>query len=164
MPRMQIDLEHLFLLVGQVLGHLGLGPAQHHRADPVPQSGEPIGMLPAFDRSLVELAEPGRVGEHPGRGERQHGPQIHQAVLQRRPGHGDGEVNAHPADGRVGLGLMVLHELGLIQDQSGPGHRPVGLVIQPEQGVRGDHDVSAGDIFRERASPLPFGLLHLDDP
>ena len=69
-PRVQVYLQYLFLLGGQVRGHLLLRPAHDERPDPPPQLAEQLG-VPFLDRLGVVVAEAGRARKQPGRGDGQ---------------------------------------------------------------------------------------------
>ena len=58
----------------------------------------------------------------------------------------------------VGLGRLVLHELGLVQDQSGPGLGLVGLGVETEERIGGHHDVVFGSDRCQRAGGPPLGV------
>ena len=150
---MQLDLEGLLLLGRQVGGHQLLRAALDERLDPAPQAGEPLGVAAALDRPRVLLGEPLRIGEQPGRRDRQQRPQLHQVVLHRGAGDRQLERRRQLADALVGLGLVVLDELRLVEDQAGPVHRAVGVSFEAEQRVGRDDDVGGGDLVDRAARP-----------
>ena len=57
--RVQVDLQDLLLLGGQVGGHLFLGAAQDQRLDPPLELGQPLGVALLLDRAGVVVAERG---------------------------------------------------------------------------------------------------------
>ena len=115
--RVELDLEHLLLLGRQLRRDAFLGAAQHQRPDPPTQLAQPIASLPRSIGPAVVLGEPVRDREKPRRRDREQRPQVHQAVLQRRAGDRQLERRRQPAGALVGLGLVVLDELGLVEDQ-----------------------------------------------
>ena len=114
-PGMQIHLEHLLLLGGQVRGHLLLRAPHDQRPDPAAQLREQLWPVAVLDRPGVEVAEPARVREQPGRGDRQQRPELHQVVLHRRAGDRELERRGQLPGALVGLRLVVLDELRLVQ-------------------------------------------------
>ena len=151
--RMQLHVEGLLLLGGEIRGHQLLRAALEQRLDPAPQACEPLAVAAALDRPRVLLGEPLRVGEQPGRGDRQQRPQLHQVVLHRRSRDRQLERRGQLADAAVGLRLVVLDVLRLVEDQPRPGHRAVGVRLEPEQRVRRDHDVGGGDLLDRAPRP-----------
>ena len=111
---------------GQFGCHLFLGPPQHQRPDPASQPGQLLAVVAALDRPRVVLGEPGRAGEQPRRHDRQQRPQLHQVVLHRRAGDRELERRGQLPGALVGLGLVVLDELRLVQDEPGPRRARVG--------------------------------------
>ena len=127
-PRVQVDREHLLHLRRQLGGDGLLGAPQHQRTDAPTQRREPLGIPAVLDRLGPQLLEQRRPRVQPGRHDRQQRPEVHQRVLER--GAGDGELRARrePAHRLVGLGLVVLHELRLVEHHRSPrrasGTRP----------------------------------------
>ncbi len=161
-PRVQVDLEHLLLLGREVGGHEFLGAALDQRLDPPPELGEQLGLAVFLDRAGVVVAEPRRAGEQPRRGDRQQRPQLHEVVLHGRSGDGQLERGLQPPRALVDLRLVILGELGLVQDQPRPGQLRVGVEVDPQQRVRGDHRVGARDGLVERLAAAVAGLRYRD--
>jgi hypothetical protein len=153
-PRVQLDLDHLLLLRRQLGRHDVLGPAQHDRPDPPPQLGQPGRVALPLDRPPVVLREPVSGREQAGGGDGQQRPQVHQAVLQRGAGDRQFERSRDPAGTGMGLGPVVLDELGLVEHQTRPGQPGQGLALDAEQGVGGDHQVGTGNHLGHRLSAL----------
>ena len=141
--RMQVDLQDLLLLGGQVGGHLFLGAPPDERLDPPLELGQALAVALSFDRPGVVVAEPVRAGEQPGSRDRQQRPQLHQVVLQRRARDRDLHRGRQPAGALVDLRLAVLDLLRLVQQQSGPAQLGVGREVDAQQGVGRDDGVGA---------------------
>ncbi len=149
--RVGLERQHLDLLRRQVERHLLLGAAQHERPDASTQEVEQLGSLARLDRLAVALREDVGTRVEAGRGEREQRPEVHEGVLEGRARHRHGEGSSEPAHREVGLGLPVLDELGLVEDDPGPPHGVEGRVVEAEDGIRGDDDLGTRDDGREAA-------------
>jgi hypothetical protein len=162
---------HLLLLLGrQVGGDELLRAAQHQRADPSPQSREPrrtmvAALVVVWDLSLLDgsdvlIAEPSSGREQPGCREGQQRPELGQAVLHRRAGDREGHVGTQIAGGTVRLRLAVLHELGLVEHQSRPLDARELRLVEAEERVRRDHQISGCRGIPHRYPPLRARRIH----
>ncbi len=161
----ELDLDGLLGLGRQLGEHRVLGAAAHERGDASPEGGEQLGGLAALDRLAVGLAEPLRVGVEAGSGDRQQRPQVHERVLERGAGDGDLGGGVEAADALVGLALVVLDELGLVEQQELPVVAGVGVELDAEQRVGGDDERGAVDLLGQRGAPAGGGLAdgpHVD--
>ena len=142
--RPEVDRDDLLLLGRQVCGDELLGATEHERPDPAaePVEGGLVALL--LDRPRDHVAKtPGR-GVEAGSSDGQQGPQLHQPVLEGRPGDGEAEVGIEDADGGVGLALVVLDLLGLVEHDTAPVARRELVALEPEEGVgRHQHVVVA---------------------
>jgi len=159
-PRVQLDFEDVLHLRREVRGDLLLGAAPHQGADPTPQRGELLGVALPLDGGPVDIGEPRRAGEQAGCDDREHRPQVHEAVLERRAGDGDLHRSGQAPGALVGLGLVILDELRLVEHQRTPRQGVVRLELDAEEGVRSHDDVGAVDV-RGEVGPAPSArLLH----
>ena len=133
--------QHVLELGWQLQVHVRLGAAQHERPHAGAQPGQGVRVHRAFDGPLVVLGEALLGREQPRCGQGQQRPQLREAVLHG--GAGDGQAGAGPQvlHGAVGLGPRVLHELRLVHDHAGPLDAAVGIRVETEQGVGGQHHV-----------------------
>ena len=115
---------------------------------------------PPFSIGLAHssLNSAGR-GCSPGRHDRQQRPQVHQRVLERRAGDRELRPRGEPPHRLVGLGLVVLHELRLVEHDGAPGARPEGHLVDARHGIRGDDDLRPGDRVLEAAPGLVAGAV-----
>jgi hypothetical protein len=65
MLAIELQLDDLLLLGGQLGGHVGLPAAQQQRADPAAQLGQPVGVAVLLDRVAVVLGGLGGRGRFP---------------------------------------------------------------------------------------------------
>ena len=115
---------------------------------------------PPFSIGLAHssLNSAGR-GCRPGRDDRQQRPEVHQRVLERRAGDGELGPRGEPPHRLVGLGLVVLDELGLVEHDRAPRPRPEGDLVDAGHGIRGDDDLRARDGGLQAAPGLVAGAV-----
>ncbi len=125
--------------VGQLGGDLGLalGAAEHEDAVERPQRRL------ALARQLGDERGPG--ADEAGVGEVEDGPQVAEAVLDRRAGEGDAGAGRDAAQLLGGLVGRVLDGLRLVEHDPAPGDGGQGLDVADRGAVGGDDDVGAGD-------------------
>jgi hypothetical protein len=74
------------------------------------------------------------------------------------PGDRELERGVQAPGDQVGAALVVLDELGLVEQQARPGQPLVGRRVEPEQRVGGDDQVRAGDLLGDGHGRGPLGL------
>jgi hypothetical protein len=89
----------------------------------------------ALDGLAVDLGEALGVGVQAGSDDRQHRPQVHQAVLDGGAGDGQLDRGVQAPNALVGLGAVVLDELRFVEHQHLPVEVLVLVVLQPEERV-----------------------------
>ena len=160
--RVRVEGHDLDLLGWQVDRDLLLGAPQHERADAAAQQVEQLGPLAGLDGLAVVLREDVGTGVEAGGREREQRPEVHEGVLERRAGDGNGERCAEPTYREVRLGLPVLDELRFVEHDPAPPHRVEGGVVEAQHGIRRDDDLGPGDLLGEGHAPLALGRGHGD--
>ena len=141
--------EHLLDLLGQILEHLPLRPAQEERLRQLlkPQRGRFARweVQTGLDRAFKALFEGTLVPEVTRQCELEDGPQIQHPILQRCPRQGDSTVRFEAAErfGRVGVGIA--DEASLIEQEQTKLNTLVMLNISDDQLIRCQYHVMSVD-------------------
>ena len=137
----QFAVAPLLDAVGQIVGHLAFEAAQHEgpQLGRKAAAGNALFVGGIFAAGLVFLAKFLLAAEVAGLNEVHDAPEVEQTVFQRRAGEGQMLIGLQLFDGVGDLGIRILDELGLVQNDDTEGKFLQCLQIAAQQGVVG-HD------------------------
>ena len=182
MRGIQRNINAHIVLLRQLSSHHLLGAPQHERAHPAAQARHRIGVLPRLGRACVQVTERPGGREQPVSHNRQDRPELHEVVLHGGAGDRQLKIGWKCPRRLPRAGGCVLHKLRLIQNQRAPpggrhaggffgGSLPaaflqelpvlgVARLINPKEGVTGDHQVRTSNHFSDAFPAFRGGRAH----
>ncbi len=103
-----------------------------------------------LDRRAKELAELSGFAEQARHQDVEQRPQLTEVIFHRRPGQTQAVTGLDPERDKGGLGLRVLDELRLVQDQRVVGLRGKHLFVPGQQRIGRQDEIVFGKAFEPR--------------